>query len=273
MKISIVGAGALGMRVSARLSGAGEVLASTRTRERFAELEEAGATPVQADLAEPESLRPLLDADALLFCVAPGFGPGRDHIYGELLPRFAEQAAASSLTRLVFTSSTAVYEELEGDGPVTERTPARASSRRGLSLLEAEQALADRLGERLVVLRPAGLYARGRGPFHYLEERLAAGEELSGAGDRRLNLIHYDDVAALAAEALIKPGPALVLGADGRPGTRRERYGAFCRARGYPEPRFAVADGVEDVGKRIVPEAGFALRYPDFDAAIAAGAV
>jgi len=196
-RILIVGAGYLGGTVARRAVAAGaQVTALTRRPEQASRLVEGGAMPVVADL-ETDSWHDKIttEPDLILNCVGAGHtglsGYRRSYVDGfRSLLDWGRKTNCSS--RLIYTSSTSVYLQ-DGGVRVDESAPVGHGNERGSCLIEAEQLAAQWPGPT-TVLRLAGLYGPGR--HHLLDELRRGAPELSGPGDRHLNLIHVDDATS-----------------------------------------------------------------------------
>jgi nucleoside-diphosphate-sugar epimerase len=95
-----------------------------------------------------------------------------------------------SNTRIIFTSSTSVYAQNQGEW-VTEESPADPVTDTGKILREAEDLV---LAKRGVVLRLGGIYGPGRSAL--LTKFLNGGAIIDPDHDRFMNAIHRDDAAA-----------------------------------------------------------------------------
>jgi nucleoside-diphosphate-sugar epimerase len=93
-------------------------------------------------------------------------------------------------SRILFTSSTSVYAQTNGE-PVTEESPAQPKHESGKILREAEDLI---LANRGVVVRLAGIYGPGRSAL--LKKFLNGDAILDPENDRFVNQIHRDDAAA-----------------------------------------------------------------------------
>lgn len=133
------------------------------------------------------------EPEVVYFCAATHGGDAAAYRRAYLEPVLAV-AAAIPQARLVFCSSTAVY---EGRGRVTEESPTRRDSEKLCLLQEAEQAV---LGAQGVVARLAPLYGRGR--CELLRRHLAGEPQLPGPPERMLNYLHV----ACAARVLRQLG-------------------------------------------------------------------
>lgn len=114
----------------------------------------------------------------------------------------------------VFTSSAALYDVHDGEG-ATEVSPivARGTSPRTDRLLDAERAALDAGGS---VVRLVGLYHSGRGAHTFYRRK--AGQAVDRWGGAVINLIHYEDAAALTLRLLRMHHPGHVfVGVDDEP--------------------------------------------------------
>eukprot|EP01031_Cornospumella_fuschlensis_P030410 gene30410-36741_t len=175
---------------------------------------------------------------------------------------------------LLFTSSVAVYGEADGQA-VGEDTPLPSPpSPRSLPLLQAEgEAL--RSGGR--VLRLAGLYSAQRGPHTFWLKRAAEGRAVDGSARGFVNLIHYEDAAALCVRILEHEDSQedrVFVGVDATspPMTRAEICAAALASphfRGAAAPQFSADAGA--VGKIVVGDrTKRALRWAPRHASFAA---
>jgi nucleoside-diphosphate-sugar epimerase len=279
----IIGCGYLGQRVGSLLRQQGErVLGTVRSQVRAAEIAGLGIEPVLADVLRPESLRTLPAAERVFYCV--GFdraaGASMKAVYVDGL-RSVLESLPSTLTRLVYASSTGVYGQTSEEW-VDEESPACPKHESGKVCLEAERCLREwtQVGQpAVVVLRFAGLYGPGRLVRRSILER---GEAIPGDPSKFLNLIHIDDAARAAAAALVaaQPEPLYVV-SDDRPVTREEYYSRMASLLGAPQPRFepsaSAGPGADrdatnkriknDRMKRGLTET---LRYPEISTGLAA---
>lgn len=207
-RLVIFGAGYVGSALARRaLASGAEVTALTRNTQTAAQLAEAGARTIVADLAgDAWHGRIAADAPFVVNCVASG-GGGPDayrRSYVEGLASILRWGATTPTPGiLAYTSSTSVYPQ-DGGVRVDETAQTERAEGNAVILLEAErQALAWPGTAR--VLRLAGIYGPGR---HHLLDTLREGSgSVAGVGGHRLNLIHRDDIveAILAVLASARP--------------------------------------------------------------------
>jgi len=197
-KIAILGCGYLGKELAKTvLAKNWEVTALTRNPNTIYELREMGVANVcQGILAEDvwhSQINP--EQDFVVNCVgaASPSVEGYRESYLEGIRSIKRWMSPHCKTRFVFTSSTSVYPQSSGER-VDEGSSNEGVSERGQILLDAERECLSLNSERITsfVLRLAGLYGPDR---HLLINKVRAGEEMSGNGQRILNLIHRNDAA------------------------------------------------------------------------------
>jgi nucleoside-diphosphate-sugar epimerase len=206
MRAVILGCGYVGLELGRQLRAAGhDVVGVRRSDAGLAAVESAGLRPVRADVTDREALDAVPDADWLVFAASSG-GRGAEaarEVYVEGLETavdaFADRAAdpdRSAPERLVYTSSTGVYGDHDGDW-VDENTPPDPRTEKTEVLAEAERVATDYAAERGIdgtVARFAGLY----GPDRYRLSRYLEGPVTEGY----LNMVHRDDAAGAVAYLL-----------------------------------------------------------------------
>lgn len=276
MKVLVAGAGYVGLALCAELAQRGDEVIALR---RHPPTDLTGFASVAADLVDPASLRRAAtngelpeDVDALVYCAAAkrrdqgayrgAYVDGLRNLLSALRKR------GSGPERVIFTSSTAVYEQRDG-GWVDERSPTEPDAETARILLEAEAITRD-AAEHATVLRLAGIYGPGR---TRLLDRIASGEARIPHTPVYTNRIHRDDCAGLLARLLeLDAPPPLVVGVDDRPVDVETLYRFLAAELGVPTP--AHAD--EEAGplafgrshkrcRSVVREAiGYHLRVPSY---------
>lgn len=263
----VVGCGYLGLRVARLWRNAGaRVCAFTRSADRARALAAEGLDPLVGDVTAPEGLPALPAVDTLFWAVGFDRASGasyRDvHVGG--LGRVLD--AIPDTARVVFASSTGVWGTDDG-GIVDETTPAHPAREAGRVLLEAEDLLHAKVGDRGTALRFAGLYGPGRLPR--LDD-LKAGRPIAADPDSWLNLVHVDDAARIVVAVAAAPhARRLYVVSDGHPVRRRDWYAHLAARTGSPPPSFdTAAERTRGADKRVDPALLFrdiplALAYPD----------
>jgi len=196
MHVTVLGCGYVGLALAERLVGDGHDVLGVR-RSNLDAVRETGADAAAADVTDPTEIAALPDTDALVFAASSG-GRGAEaarEVYVGGLEATIEAYAGRADT-LVYTSSTGVYGDHDGDwvdedtdiSPTTEKTDVLAEAER-VALEGGSEA-----GFDSTVVRFAGLY----GPDRYRLERYVEGPVTEGY----LNMIHRADAAGTVAFAL-----------------------------------------------------------------------
>ena len=249
MNVSILGCGWLGLPLADRLIRAGHAVRGSTTRnDRLGELTSHGIEAFQLDLdaATPDELAAFAGRGALVVTVPPGGVAD----YAAAMHRVGEAARSAGVGRVVFTSSTSVYPNharavTEADAGPTDAHPLR---RNGPAVWAAEEALRATIGDRLVVLRLAGLVGVDRQPARFLAGRRDVAAPLAP-----VNLVHRRDAVRAVEHALdegLAPG-AYSVAAPAHP-PREAYYTAEAERLGLPPPHFADD---RTGGKRVTADA------------------
>jgi len=197
VRVAILGCGYIGLKLGRQLVDAGhDVTGVRRSDEGLSAVADAGLRAVRADVTEPASLDAVPDTDWLVFAASSG-GRGaaaaREVYVGGLATTIETfTARAEPPDRLVYTSSTGVYGDHDGDW-VDEETPLDPTTPKTTVLAEAEKTAFDAPVDATVA-RFAGLY----GPERYRLERYLEGPVTEGY----LNMVHRDDAAGAVAHLL-----------------------------------------------------------------------
>ncbi|WP_267642519.1 SDR family oxidoreductase [Haloarchaeobius amylolyticus] len=282
MRVAILGCGYVGLELGRQLTDAGhEAIGVRRSEDGLAAIEDAGFTAVQADLLDADSLSAVPDVDALVYAASTG-GRGADaarriYVAGMRTALSHFSSREDPPDRLVYTSSTGVHGDHDGDW-VTEETPLSPTTPKTEVLVAAEE-LALSAGEAFdidgTVARFSGLY----GPDRYRLERYLEGPVTEGY----LNMVHGEDAAGAVAYLLaedLAPG-AVVQVTDDEPVSKWTFADWLAEQCGVDEPpkqtieeRLAggdLSDAAERrlrTSKRVSNEKlrglGYEFRYPTF---------
>ena len=219
--VFILGCGYTGSRVARLLLDQGiAVSGSARTLDSMAPLIECGLRPLAFDAADSKSFSRLGEnlepGTRLLYSIPTLTGPtGRWEPARQIL-----EAIGPQLSRVVYLSTTGVYGSAAA---VNENTPPKPETERQKLRVEAEQAVLSGPWKSLI-LRPAAIYGPGRG----VQAALPEGKyKLAGAGSNFVSRIHVDDLAAIAAAALLSDLTGAYPVADEEPCSSRE-IAEFC---------------------------------------------
>ncbi len=192
--VLVAGCGFVGLATARLMHQAGwRVTGCTHSQESAAAMEGEAFPVLACDIANESAVDSVLGAmhglDLVLHCASSGKG-GAD-AYRQVYLRGAQVLGGVLAPRqLLFTSSTSVYAQLDGEW-VTEDSPAEPPRETGRILLETERWV---LGHGGAVARLAGIYGPGRS---VLLRKFFSGEAIiEGDGLRWINQIHRDDAAS-----------------------------------------------------------------------------
>ena len=285
MRALVVGCGYAGMTVAAELVRQGHQVFGVRLSAKGAEeLSAAGINPVIADIAEPESLSTLsLPFDWVVNTTASTKGGSVEdyrRIYLSGTKNLLDILRAAPPKKFVYTSSTGVYAQDDG-GQVSETSPAQPSAATAQVLLETENLLLQAAQTEhfpAVILRVSGIYGPERS--HYLSQYLAGCAVIAGQGDRFVNMIHRDDLAAAIIAALKNGrGGEIYNVSDDEPVRQIHLYRWLSEALGRAMPRFVpetpearkrAASSKRVSNRKLKMELGVQLKYPNFRAGLTA---
>lgn len=255
----LVGCGKLGTRLGERLVRAGgDVFALRRDTTALP----AAFTALPVDLTQPVPGE-LPITDAMVITLPPGMPGPPDQPSGYLAAlRHLAAALPSTPRRVVFVSSTRVFEGRIDDRAFTEDDAPAPVTTRGRTLHDGEDLAAELFDAHIV--RPAGIYGPGR---EMLLRKVIEGAPVQYA--KRTNRIHEIDLlhtfqAMLAAE---NP-PRIVHAVDQAPSALGEVVTFIAHQLGVqPPPRIQpeVVSGKTLSGALLVTLLG-SLQYPTFEA-------
>lgn len=265
-KVAIVGLGWLGMPLAMSLTSRGwQVTGSKTTLDGVEAARMCGIDSVALRL-EPEmvcdvdDLDALMNVDALVITLPARRSGDGEGFYLQAVQEIVDSALAHHIPRIIFTSSTSVYGDIEGTAKEqSERHPVTASGR---VLKELEDWLHNLPGTQVDILRLAGLVGPGRHPGRFFAGKTAPN------GHHGVNLVHLEDVVNAITMLLQAPkgGHIYNICAPSHP-ARSQFYPVMARQLGLEPPQFRDASG-EGQGKlidgnRICRELGFEYQYPD----------
>jgi len=277
------GLGFTGLAVARRLIAAGWSAAGTcRTAEKAAALVQEGiaAHVFTGDEAMADAEHALAGTTLMVGSIAPGRSgdPALAHHRDDIV------AAAASLERIVYLSTTAVYGD-HGGRLIDEDVPVAPGSERARRRVDAESAwrrLADQASVPLDILRLSGIYGAGRSQIENL--RAGRARRIVKPG-QVFNRIHVEDIARVV-EALADAGLAGAVYnlADDEPAPPQDVVAYAARLIGVeppPEKAFADADMSEMArsfygeckrvsNARLKRRLGVKLAYPTYREGLAA---
>ena len=169
------------------------VKGSTTSAEKFEVLSTNGIQPylVQID-ADSESFDPeFFECDVLVISITPKFRKGETEGYLPKLKRIIHAIQQHQITKVIYTSSTGIYGDHNGE--VNELTDPAPDTESGRILLEAEKLLASQPSFKTTILRFGGLVGPGRHPGRFF-----SGKKDIPNGKAPVNLIHLNDCVGIS---------------------------------------------------------------------------
>lgn len=282
MRALIIGCGYIGLPLGVELVRHGhDVTGVGRNVDGRVDLKEAGIMAVNADITSPDSLRRIEGKfDWVVNCVSSSKGgaDGYRRVYLDGTRNLIGWLAGQPLKKFIYTSSTGVYGQDDGT-IVKEEHPTDPATDTGKVLVQTEQLLltvAREKGFPAVILRVAGIYGPER--LHYLHQFLANQSRVEGNGERRLNMIHRDDVVGAIIAALTNGRPGEVYNVvDDEPIAQvhflrwlSETLGKWMPPAATPEEMTELAKRKRGVtnkrvsNRRLRMELGYELKFPSF---------
>jgi nucleoside-diphosphate-sugar epimerase len=287
VKLFVFGLGYSAQAVVRRLRpGLSAAWGTTRDPGKAAEIEGLGVTPIlfgsEASGQLAASARDVIgdalrQADHVLVSIGP------DAAGDPVLRHFREALAAARPSALVYLSTVGVYGD-HGGAWVDEASACRPVSKRSRERLAAEQAwqaFAGETGVPVAILRLAGIYGPGRGPFEKIRRGTARRIVKPG---QVFNRIHVEDIAAIVAAALARRADGIFNGADDEPAPPQDVLAHAAALLGAPPPPEIAFEAAEltpmarsfyGENKRvrnagIKAELGVRLAYPTYREGLAA---
>ena len=281
--VVIVGCGDIGRRVAARWQNI-PVTGLIRSEASAEQLQQAGITPLQADLDDPASLKDLPVAGALVYYFAPPpptgtTDPRMQHFLAAIDP-------ANLPCRIVYISTSGVYGDRGGE-VVNEDTPPNPQVDRARRRYDAEQQLrrfGQEHGVAVVILRVGGIYGPGRLPRKRLEDHVPIIHEHLAPSTNR---IHAEDLAQICVAAARRGRADRVYNvSDGTDSNMTEYFNTVADFLKLPRPPTIdweeaernLSAGMLSYLKesrrmdnhRMLEELGVELQYPTLEAGLAA---
>lgn len=277
MRVLIVGCGYVGLPLGVELVRQGHDVFGLR-RSAADELKAAAITPLTADITRAESLAGLrCDFDWVVNCVASGGGGAGEYqqLYLQGTRNLIEWLAGSPLKKFVYTSSTGVYGQNEGE-LVTESSPTEPETETAKVLVETEKVLLAAARKNkfpAVILRVAGIYGPERG--YLLKQYLRNEARIEGQGGRILNMIHRDDLIGVIIATLERGRVGEIYNAvDDEPVSQLHFFEWLAGTLGKDLPPMATPDdstsrrrGLTNKkvsNQKLKMEIGYQFKYPNY---------
>ena len=271
MKLLIFGMGYSGQEIARQWPG--DVVGTTRSAERVAELQKAGFDAVVFDGELSEELAEHLRTASHIILSASPSEQGDPVL--NAIPDFFEKAAA--LKWLGYLSTVGVYGDFDGAW-ISEATEPNPVSKRGKWRVNAEKKLAEyteNFRVSFAIFRLAGIYGSGRSTFDKL--RKGKSRRIVKPG-QVFNRIHVEDIGQIVNAAAKLQATGVFNGADDEPAPPNlvieyaaEMLGVspppeepFESADMTPMARSFYGDNKRCGNVRLKKDLGISLKYPTY---------
>jgi nucleoside-diphosphate-sugar epimerase len=263
-RLLIAGCGYVGLATAELFRGAGwEVVGWTKSARaseksfvvRAVNIADRGAVEAAAE-----------NFDAVIDCASSG-GGGAESYREVYLEGARNLLAVLRAPRFIFTSSTSVYAQRDGEW-VDEESVAEPAHETGKILREAEELVRQSGG---TIARLAGIYGPGRSAL--LRKFLADEARIEGDGSRWLNHAHRDDIAAALLRLATAAAGGIFNIADDEPIAQSDACAWLAAKLHRPLPPIATEPATRKrgasnkrVSNRKLRSLGWAPRFPNFAA-------
>ncbi|SEQ63213.1 Nucleoside-diphosphate-sugar epimerase [Faunimonas pinastri] len=279
-RLFLFGAGYSARAVAKRMRPElGAITGTTRETSHATGLRSEGIRPLVYDgKGRSEAVsNALAEADLVLISIAPG------ETGDPVLNHFRQDLAAARPRAVVYLSTVGVYGDHGGDW-VDEATPCRPVSDRSRQRVSAEagwELFALETGIHVAIIRLAGIYGPGRGPF----EKVRSGKARRIVKpDQLFNRIHADDIAAITEAAFVRGAEGIFNASDDEPAPPQDVIGhaaallgveppeaiAFEEAEMSPMARSFYGENKRVRNQKIKDVLGVDLAYPTYREGLAA---
>jgi len=199
MNISILGCGWLGLPLAVSLIKDGHnVKGSTRDPDKIGQIKEQGINPFLLELSPElisENPEEFFDSEILILNIPPARRDDIAQFHPIQIQSIIEAVNISPIKKVVFTSSSSVYPDLNRE--VFEDETAEPGKNSGKALKIVENMLLSEQGFKTTVLRLAGLVGYDRNPRNFLKKRRVIHKI-----NVPVNLIHRDDCVGVIKKVI-----------------------------------------------------------------------
>ena len=201
MNISVLGCGWLGLPLAVSLIEDGhKIKGSTRDPAKVKQISEQGINTFVLDLSpelDCEKADEFFNSELLVINIPPARRDDIVEFHPAQIKSIINALNSSPIRKVIFTSSTSVYPEVNRE--VSEDESEGPTKNSGKALKTVEQMLLSEGGFKTTVLRLAGLVGYDRNPRNFLKKRRVIHKI-----NTPVNLIHRDDCIGVIKEVIKK---------------------------------------------------------------------
>ena len=266
MKIAILGCGWLGLKLGKRLRQQNHEVKGSVTRvDKMAELRSAGLIPYTIKLYEKGvqgDINSFLSGiETLIVDIPPGLRKNPEIDFVKKIRNLIPYIEKSRVPKVIFTSSTSVYEDRKDFPVYTEEEKTDNSSDTAVQLRNTELLFLNNENFQTSVLRFGGLIGEHRHPIKHLSGRKGVKNP-----EAPINLVHQEDCIAAIIRLMEekKDNSVWNLVYPDHP-SKEEYYSKVAAEKGLTPPEFdhsAASKGKKISSERIIKELGFEFSQP-----------
>lgn len=238
-RISIIGCGWLGLPLAKELVKNDHIVkGSTTSLSKIEILKKAGILPFLVSISEEgisgaieECLR---ESEILVINIPPGLRKNPEANFVKQMELLCRPIKNSDTKKVLYISSTSVYEEALDFPLITEENTPNGQSFSAKQLIGAEQVFKTNSNFEATIVRFGGLIGGDRNPAKYL-----SGKKNATDPEGPVNLIHQEDCIAIIKNIIINKhwNTDFNAVAPHHP-TRETYYTSLCKTQNLPLPHF-----------------------------------
>ncbi|MCM8569459.1 SDR family NAD(P)-dependent oxidoreductase [Gramella jeungdoensis] len=266
MKIAILGCGWLGLELGKRLRKQNhEVKGSVTRMERMGELRTAGLIPYSIKLYEKGvqgDIRSFLSGvNVLIVDIPPGLRKNPEIDFVKKIRNLIPYIEKAYVQKVIFTSSTSVYQDMEDFPIYTEEDKTDNSNNTAIQLRNTELLFLNNENFDASVLRFGGLIGSKRHPIKHL-----SGRKNVKNPDAPVNLVHQEDCISAILILMEKQKDNSVWNVvyPEHP-SKKDYYSKVASEKELPKPEFEhskTSKGKKISSEKIIKELGFKFNNP-----------
>lgn len=241
MKISIIGLGWLGLPLAEALISEGYSIKGSTTNDKKLNTLKSKDIPsfkliLTEDHVTGDITKCLSDSDILILNTPPGLRRNPDSNYVAKIKKLIPHIEASSITKVIYISSTSVYADAFPFPTITSDTPPNSETNAGLQIREVETLLDTNTSFETSILRFSGLVADDRHPARMISKRSNIPNPKAP-----VNLIHRSDCISIIETIIQQEKWNITLNASyTEHPNKQEYYTKTCNKMGYNSPDFEL---------------------------------
>lgn len=258
--IAVLGCGWLGIPLSKALINLGYIVhGSTQSQAKIPQLEAVGIIPFVIQLNETKTEGNveafLKNCNTVIINIPPGLRQNPEANFINKIQLFIRHLPQSNVSKLLFVSSTSVFQDTTFIDSYNESSTPNAKSDAGIQLAKTEQFLLDIPFADTKIIRFGGLIGKNRHPAVFLSDKPLKNPEAP------INLIHLDDCVGLLIKIInSKSEQKIFHGVNQSHPSKKDYYKKVCMAKNIAPPLV-----LNKASKGKIIESGNTLKTLDYN--------